>query len=207
MSGYGNIYLANRKPVWPYNVVYTPYLVLRDAWQVCKYVNLNKFQVTVQNLDRVDPSTSDARSHNHPYDVAITLMGSPIFFQETHLYTEQARDQIRPVLAVYKKYRKEMFEGYVFAIGDKPDNQSWSGFQCHIAEKKAGYLTIFRELHNQLPVTNMQLKFVAGKTIKLTNLQNKKASTVEVGEDGNVTFRIGKSPDFRFYRYEVQPTE
>jgi len=199
----GNIYLENRKPIFPAHVVYIPHLVLRDAWQLARYTNLNRFQITVQNIERVNRQTSDAYLHNHPYCVAITLMGSPIFFQETTYYTGQARDQIRPLLALYKRHRRQMYRGYVFPIGDEPDNSSWTGFQNHDPETSAGYLTIFRELHATEYRRAIPLRFLAGKRIRLTDLRNKKTRTLRVPADGKVRFEISPAPGFLFLRYEL----
>lgn len=199
----GNIYLENRKPMLPAHVVYVPYLVLRDAWHVAHYTNLNRFQITVQNIERVNPETSNARMHNHPYCVAITLMGSPIFFQETTYYTEEARGQIRPLLALYKKHREQMYRGYVFPIGDKPDDASWTGFQNHDPATGAGYLMIFRELRATEYKKPIPLRFVADTRIRLTDLRTSSERTVAVPPDGKVQFEINSAPGFQFLRYEA----
>ncbi|BDD10200.1 hypothetical protein FUAX_26320 [Fulvitalea axinellae] len=200
---YGNIYLENRKPQNPPNVLYHPYLVLRDAWQTSKYLNLNKYQISVQNIDRVNRELSDAYLHNHPYSVALTLMGSPIFFQETHRYTDKARDEIRKLLAEYKLHRKEMYDGYVFPVGAKPDNSSWTGFQNYLPSDDRGYLTIFRELNNENRNGKIKLNFLGGKKIKITDLIKKTSREVTVGKDGAVDFEIADKAGFLFCEYEV----
>jgi len=200
---YGKIYLENRKPVRPAKVVYTPYLVLRDAWQVSKYLNLNQFQITVQNIDRVNRKVSDAYLHNHPYCVAITLMGSPIFFQETQYYDESDREQIRPLLRLYKKHRREMNKGYVFPIGEKPDNASWAGFQCHNPQRGSGYVTLFRERKNEVASRQIALRFLGGESIKITDLRTGDSRRVSVPQDGRVDFQIERAPDFLFCRYKL----
>ncbi len=199
---FGNIYLENRKPNNE-PVIYKPYLVLRDAWHVSKYLNLNKFQVTVQNIDRINPQKSDAHLYNHQYCVAVALMGSPIFFQETHYYTKQARREIKKLLALYKKHREEMYKCFVFPIGEEPDNKSWPGFQFYNSDQKSGYITIFRELNNKENKKDICLKFLTGKKIKLTNLQTGKMFNAQVSKEGNITFKIDKPADFRFYKYEL----
>ncbi len=199
---YGLLYLENRKPRFPAWVSYRPHTVLRDLWQVAKYINLNKVQCSVQNVEAVDPNWSDARLHNHPYSVAIALMGTPLFFQLTSRYSPAARDQIRALLSVYKQHREEMYQGYVFPIGDKPSNRSWTGFQNHNFDTGAGYLTIFRELHNPEPEQTLRLRFVAGKTLLLAHLCRGEERTVEVGEDGKVAFGIGQPAGFLFCRYQ-----
>ena len=198
---YGSIYLENRKPKRPPQVVYVPYLVLRDAWQVAKYLNLNKFQLTVQNVDRVDRSKSDAWKHDHAYCAAQTLMGLPIFFQETHYYTEKARRRIRPLLALYKKHRLEMAKGFVFPVGRKPDNRSWSGFQDHDPESGSGYLTLFRQIENTKEEEVVRLHFLGGKSLELEDLRSGRKWSVRADPKGRVSFRIPKAGGFLFLRY------
>jgi len=200
---YGNIYLENRKPINPINVLYHPYLVLRDAWQVSKYTNLNKFQVSIQNIDRVNKAASDAYLHNHAYSVAISLMGSPIFFQETRYYSEAARNEIKPLLDVYKKHRKAMYKGYVFPIGAKPDNNSWTGFQNYNPSSKVGYLTVFREINNKEIHQKITLRFLKNKEIKLTNLMTGEITQTAIDKKGNLNLSIENPIDFRFFKYEV----
>lgn len=200
---YGNTYLENRKAVNPGEQIYVPYLVLRDAWQLSKYVNLNKFQITVQNIDLCDTIFSNAHKYTHPYSVAIALMGSPLFFQETHLYSQKARDEIRPLLEIYKEHRKNMFKGYVFPIGDKPDDRSWTGFQCHNPGTSTGYLLIFRELNNKQPESQLRLRFIKNKKLVLTDLLSGKKLNVKADQNGFVPFRIENPADFKYFEFQV----
>ncbi|MCF6360344.1 MAG: alpha-galactosidase [Cyclobacteriaceae bacterium] len=202
---YGNVYLENRKVTTARaNVQYVPFKVLRDAWLLSKYVNLNKFQVTVQNIDMTkDTTKTDAKKYNHPYVVGISLMASPIFFQETHFYSEKAKTEIKPILAVYKKHREEMYAGYVFPIGDEPDNKSWTGFQNFNPETNSGYFTIFRELNNNEPEKWIAMKFIKNKKVKITNLETGKSTTEIIGETGELKFEIVQPAGFLFLKYET----
>jgi len=199
----GNIYLANRQPERSREVVYVPYLMLRDAWQVSRYLNLNKFQITIQNIDKTDKTVSNAYLYNHPYSVAIALMGSPVFFQETHYYSKEARDQIRPLLTCYKQYRTEMYKGFVFPIGDKPDDRSWTGFQNYHPESRSGFLMIFRELHNNQEKSQIKLNFVKGKTLSITNLVTGEKSKIKVSQDGFAWFQLENPASFLYLKYET----
>ena len=201
---YGNIYLANRKTdtVRP-DVQYVPHCILRNAWQLSKYVNLNKFQVTVQNVDNVrEGAPTDAGLHSHSYAVAIALMSSPIFFQETHYYEGAARDEIRNLLAIYKQHREAMYQGYVFPIGDEPNNASWTGFQNHNTETGEGYLTIFRERLNDSPEGTLQLHFLKGQELTFVDLLTDKTWTQTLGPQGELQVTITESPGFLFLKYE-----
>ena len=198
---YGCIYLENRKPDKPENVVYIPYLVLRDIWHVAKYTNINKFQTSIQNVGMTNRKVSDAYLHNDPYAVAIGLVGTPLFFQETHNYSQESRDQIKPLLATYKKHRYEMYDSYVFAIGDEPSNANWSGFQWCNLEKKSGYLMVFRELDNKDVEQKLSLHFLKNKTLTLTNLETGFLTQKAVGNNGVLNFKITQPAGYQFFKY------
>ncbi len=199
----GNVFLANRTTPQGRPTVYVPSLVLRDAWQVSKYINLNKFQISIQNIRMTDKESSNAYLYNHPYSVAIALMGSPLFFQETHYYSDQARKEISALLEIYKKQREEMYKGYVFPVGMIPDDTNWTGFQNHNPATNSGYLLIFRELNNQLNHEKIQLYFTRGKKVNLTDLMTGKSFSEQADSQGGLEFEIKKPADFLFLKYNI----
>ena len=199
---YGCVFLENRKPKLPENVVYTPYLVLRDLWHLSKYCNLNKFQGSVQNIDMVDKEKSDAFKYNHPYSAAIPLMSTPLFFQETQFYTPRAKEQIKTVLSAYRKVREDIYQCFVYPIGYEPDNASWAGFQAHHPEKQIGYISLFREIDNREPETDIKLRFLKDKKLSFKNLLSDEIFEKIVDEDGNVSFTIPENAGFLFLKYE-----
>lgn len=199
----GNVYLENRKPSMPANVIYRPYLVLRDAWQLARYVNLNEFQLSIPNVDLVDKEKSDAYLYPHTYCAAITLMGSPLFFGLTQLYTEKARAALKGLVRTYKSQRDEMSKGYIFPIGRMPDNASWTGFEDLLPGRDEGYLMLFRELHNTSPSGSIRLSFIRNKQIEVTDLLSGQVKQLLVDRDGFASFVIQQPADFRFYRYKV----
>jgi hypothetical protein len=200
---YGNIFLENRKPQFPRNVVYHPYLVLRDAWHVAHYTNLNKFQVSYQNVEMVDTVVSDAYRYSHDYCLAITLMATPLFFQETHLLSVNARKEVKDLIQIYKQYRVEMYDGYVYPIGDEPSNLSWTGFQNVSDDNMQGYLLIFRERLNLDNSRKIALKFLSGRYVELKNLKTGNIDKLAINKEGTVDFFIDKSGDYRFYKYNI----
>ena len=166
-------------------------------------MNLNKFQISVQNGDRFNKSVSDAYKHSADYLVAQTLMGSPIFFQETHYYSDKAREQIKPLIKAYKSVRDQMYKGYVFPIGEEPDNKSWSGFQNYNSESDLGFLTIFRQIENNETNKTIKLKFIENTQLELTNLMTGEKRVVIAGPKGEVSFEIEKAADYLFFQYKV----
>ncbi len=198
---YGPIYLENRKPVRPLWVVYRPHTVLRDLWQLARYLNLHRFQGSVQNVDMVDKNRSDAHLHPHSYAVAIPLMSIPLFFLETKYYSDEARNEIRPLLAEYKKHRELIYRGQVHPIGNKPDNGSWTGFQCHLEDEKCGFLTVFRERCSIADEAALELGWLRNQNILLTNLLDGTSCERNVDHRGEVQFVIEEAPGFLFLKY------
>ncbi|MFI3303485.1 MAG: hypothetical protein SNF68_03190 [Rikenellaceae bacterium] len=198
---YGCVYLENRKPTMPINVVYVPYLVLRDCWHLAKYTNINKFQTSIQNVDMVLKSASDAHLHTQSYATAIGLSGVPLLFMETHFLSDSSREEMKNIFANYKKHREEIFDSYAFSIGSTPDNKSWSGFQY--VNNNFGHLLLFRELNNTSSRESIKLEFLKDVKLKLTNTMDETTTYVDVDSQGCAEFTIEKCGDFRLYRYEI----
>jgi len=200
---YGCVYLENRKPKVPSNAVYIPSLVLRDIWQLSKYNNVNRFQTTIQNIDMVDRQLSDAFLHNHPYVLAIGLVGTPLFFQETHFYSDEARIQIKDLLKKYKAQRERMYEQFVFPICDVPNNSNWTGFQWIDTKKENGYLMVFRELNNLESEKQIELRFLKNKKLEINDLETGESTEANVSDNGKFSLKIETKAGFKFLRYKV----
>ncbi len=198
---YGSIYLENRKPDHP---IYIPYLVLRDAWHLTKYLNINKIQTTVQNVHLVDPKSSDAAKHNQEYALGIGLTGTPLFFQETRRYEGEDRNTVAKVLKVYKQHRDHIYESYAFPVGEEPNNKTWSGVQYIKPGSKTGYLYLFRERLNTQKSKVIRLEKLAGKTIAFKELLTGKSWVGSVDKDGSVKFTIPEPATFMFIQYNEQ---
>jgi hypothetical protein len=203
---HANVYLENREngppPLKRLNHVrYTPRLVLRDAWHLAHYMNLNQIQLSVQNRDRVVADLTNCREYPHDYGFAITMMGVPLFFQLTQLYDEAAREQLRPIIALYKAHRDALLGGYVFPVGDEPCDRAWCGFQCHSPEDDAGYLTVFREAHNKEQEARLALHFARRRTVALTDLRSGGTTSQQAGPEGEIELRLDAAPAFGFYAY------
>lgn len=200
---YGSIYFQNIQEALPEHLIMVPYHVLRQHWLMSKYFNSNKLQVLLQNPKRVDTRYSDADKHGHGYCFAMGLPFIPIFFQSAQYLDEAGRQELKSLISLYKEYREKMFDCYSFPIGETPTNASWAGFQFINDKQDEGYLLLFRELHNGEVNKPIQLKFLAGKKLKISNLKSKQTKEVEVSKDGFVTFTIANPADYSFLQYKV----
>jgi len=200
---YGSIYFQNIQEALPEHLIMVPYHVLRQHWLMSKYFNSNKLQVLLQNPKRVDTRYSDADKHGHGYCFAMGLPFIPVFFQSAQYLDEAGRQELKSLISLYKEHREKMFDCYSFPIGETPTNASWAGFQFIKDKQDEGYLLLFRELHNGEVNKPIQLKFLAGKKLKISNLKSKQTKEVEVSKDGFVTFTIANPADYSFLQYKV----
>lgn len=200
---YGSIYFQNIQEALPEHLIMVPYHVLRQHWLMSKYFNSNKLQVLLQNPKRVDTRYSDADKHGHGYCFAMGLPFIPVFFQSAQYLDEAGRKELESLISLYKEHREKMFDCYSFPIGETPTNASWAGFQFINDKQDEGYLLLFRELHNGEVNKPIQLKFLAGKKLKISNLKSKQTKEVEVSKDGFVTFTIDNPADYSFLQYKV----
>jgi hypothetical protein len=202
----GSIWLENREPKsGSYAFIDAiPYLILRDTWEMARYLNNNKFELPVVNFSAVDTNKSDAHLYSQTYAVALGLSGIPVFFQTTRLLSPEARGEIRDFLNIYKKERDQMFSDYVFPVGDEPDNASWTGFQWIDPSSDTGYLLVFRERLNQASVKNIPLHFMhKGVSLNVENLLTGATGKASL-EDGNaIRLNIFHPGEILFLKYKI----
>ncbi len=201
---YGSIYFQNIQESLPAHLTMVPYQVLRQHWLMSRYFNSNKLQVMLQNPKRANPERSDGPEHSHAYCFAMGVPFIPCFFQSAQNLDADGREEIKKFISVYKENRKEIFNCYTFPIGDKPDNESWSGFQMiNSKEGGSGYILLFRELHNSQSHKDIQLKFLQGKAIKITDTENNRSFIEKASSEGKVNFKIDAPASYLFLKYSV----
>jgi hypothetical protein len=181
-----------------------PYQVLRQHWLMSKYFNSNKLQVMLQNPKRTNPERSDAPQHSHSYCFAMGVPFIPCFFQSAQYLDSTGQTEMKNFISRYKKHREAIFSCYTFPIGDKPDNQSWSGFQMiNDTAPQSNYLLLFRELHNTQTHRSVPLKFISGKTIRFTNIETGKSWSQTASADGSIDFEMKMPGSYLFIEYAI----
>lgn len=200
---YGSIYFQNLQEALPEHLAMVPYHVLRQNWLMSKYFNSNKLQVLLQNPKRVDKNLSDAYLHSHAYCFALGVPFVPVFFQSAQYLDEEGRKELKAFISLFKKHRKAIFESYSFPIGETPDNESWSGYQFVDESRSQGHILLFRELHNKEVNKEIRLKFLANKTIRITNIETGKTEDKLVSPSGLVTFMIDNPAEYTFLSYTI----
>ena len=203
---YGSTYFQNIQEGQLPHLTMVPFQVLRQHWLLSKYLPSNKLQVLLQNPKRVvRPDLSDAREHGHGYCFAMGLPFVPCFFQSAQYLDDAGKTELAELIKGFKTCREDIFTSTTFPIGDEPCNAAWTGFQMVSTRRDGGHLLLFRERHNTESKNSVKLKFLAGKTLTLTDILHDVAPrTVAVGADGSVEFEITQPADYRLYRYEVK---
>lgn len=200
---YGSIFFQNVQEGLPPHLTMVPYHVLRQHWLMSRYFPANKLQVMLQNPERTRADLSDAPEHGHDYCFAMGLPFVPCFFQSAQYLSPRGRDELKPLIRVYKQHREQMFSAFTFPVGDLPDNSSWSGFQMAEPAGDRGYLLLFRERHNEAAERNIRLRFLAGRALRIEDLLTGDTRTAKVADTGECGFSIPKAPGFVFLRYEA----
>jgi len=201
---YGPMYFQNIQNNFPNHIVYVPYISLRGHWTMSRFYNMNDLQLHWQNPSRTNPKLSDAYLHSQSYAAMSAFVGAPSCFMLTQLLKSEERVELKKTIGTYKEHRKEIYESFVFPIGDEPNNASWAGFQMYHPEKKAGYLMVFRELHNAQKTQELDLKFIKNKKIRLTDVERGELiSETLIENEGKITLSIPNPASYRFIRYEI----
>ena len=204
---YGNLFLQNRRLAMENKnnkgSTYVPRRILRDQWTVANYLNLNQIMFNVQTTEHVDPQYSNARLYGDVYSFAIAMMSSPLFFTETWRYSPEDREAVKHMISIYKKYRGDLFQGYVFSLGERPNDASWTGFQNYHPGKDYGYLTIFREINNTEESKSIQFHFLKNVDLELEDLLSGEKKSIRTDADGYAEFEGVDPASFRFYKYSI----
>ena len=201
---YGSIYFQNIQESLPAHLTMVPYQVLRQHWLMTRYFNSNKLQVMLQNPKRANPERSDGPQHSHSYCFAMGVPFVPCFFQSAQYLDAEGQEELKTFISRYKKHRDEIFNCYTFPVGDKPDNQSWSGFQMINEDNGSGnYILLFRELYNRETSREVKLKFVSGKTIRISDIETGISRMEKVPESGIVEFSIKDPGHYLFLNYSL----
>ncbi|MEM6883991.1 MAG: alpha-galactosidase [Verrucomicrobiota bacterium] len=158
----GNLYLSNRSVGRPRlrHTEFKPHLQLRDTWHLAHYLNLNQFQLTVQDVAKLTDREGKRSGYSHAYAFATAMLGLPILFQLTQMLETEARDELRPFIKIYRQHRRALHAGTVFPIGAMPNGKQWSGFQIHDRATGTGYLLLFREIGCDESTCHMELSEV-----------------------------------------------
>lgn len=134
---YGVIFLENRYEGKGYSNSYSPYLTLKNQWDLAKYVPLQNLQIEFLNIRKPNYSAE--------YRLAITYFSNPLAWFEPSNLDYETMDIFKNGLLIYKEHRQAIFNGSILPIGQRPSGHSYTGFISYNQQEEYAYLLLFRE--------------------------------------------------------------
>jgi hypothetical protein len=198
---YGNIFLENRYTDWQN---YYPYWILRNLWQLSKYVPAEKLQIEFlnkwRNAAKYGADVFAPANYSFEYLFATTMSGQPLaWFEGTGLPAEASK--IKNLIKSYRKIQHDFHTGTILPIGEEPSGRSWTGFQS--MKENSGYLIFYRE-NTPEAVASVKTWLPFGAKVKCTPvLGNGKAMEATVSKTGTIDVALPKINDFVMYQYQI----
>ena len=143
---YGSIFVENRYT--KYGISY-PYKVLKNLWDISRYLPSNRFQFELINpeLNKESYPADDIfapQYYTMDYLFAAVMLSNPLFWMEIQFLSKERRAELAPLLNIWKEHRKALAKADVMPIGERPNGRSLTGFYVS-ADGKPEYLLVFRE--------------------------------------------------------------
>lgn len=144
---YGTVFVENR---YHRSGNSYPHRILRNLWMLGRYLPTSKFQFEMINPDLYtecypenDPFVPSL--YGQDYLFASVMLSNPLFWQEMQFLPQARREELRPIMKVWKEHRSELANADVCPIGEKPSGRSFTGFYIS-KQGKPKYLLLFREV-------------------------------------------------------------
>ena len=210
---FGTIFVENRYLIRKTDAqrVYYPWRVLKNLWEIARYVPPERVQFEFANLILGaknteipwDP-TSLLTPHNcsWEYVAAVPLMAGPLCWLEPSSLPADTKAAIRKVLDLHRAIAPELGRGCTLPIGQRPDGHSWTGFHCFDPQTpESGLLAVYREDADSADSTFDLANLPAGE-LTFTCLSHPAAQLPERTSNG-LRFQIESRNAFRLYRYRT----
>ena len=115
-----------------------------------RYLPTSKFQFEMINPELYtecypegDPFVPSL--YGQDYLFASVMLSNPLFWQEMQYLPQARRDELNPIMKVWKAHRAELADADVLPIGEKPSGRSFTGFYVS-RQSVPKYLLLFREV-------------------------------------------------------------
>lgn len=178
----GPLFVENRYTDW-HN--YWPHHTLRVAWQLAHWVDPVRLRLEwLNNARNAEKYLGDplAPANYRPDALfATVMMCAPLGWFEIQHLPESYFEEAAPLIAKWKTHREAMQRGTILPVGAAPDGYAWTGFVSLAADRKSGYVLMFREL-NDLPNYDLELPLWSEVKGKIEILAGEGTATFENGK-------------------------
>lgn len=147
VNRYGNIFLENRYTDW---ANYYPHRTLRNVWQLAAFLPPQWLQAEFLNIARnqdryaAEDPLSPARV-GQTYAFAASWAAQPLAWMELTGLAPDALQALAPDIRAYRRIQEDLHGHAIFPIGSEPDGSQLTGFQSFSADRRSGYLLLYRE--------------------------------------------------------------
>lgn len=160
---YGTVFVENR---YTKTANSFPHRVLRNLWDICRYVPSNRFQFELVNPDLYKDSYYEGDPlapslYDMDYLFSTVMLSNPLFWFELQHLSKARKDELKKIMPVFCEHRERLANADVMPIGEKPDGTSLTGFLVTICNK-AEYILAFREF-TERDEMEIKLKEMPGK--------------------------------------------
>jgi len=178
---FGTIFVENR---FTKTANYFPHRVLRNLWMISKFIPANRFLFELVNPDLNHSSYQEGDPfvpslYSMDYLFATVMLSNPLFWMELQFLSEQRKNELAPLLEVWKKYRSDFCSADVIAIGEKPSGCSYTGFFVRL-EGDYSYVLLFREVTTREETT-----------MECTDLKNSEIEILASNCEAEITVKEG----------------
>lgn len=196
----GNLFLENR---YTDSGRYYPFHTLRNLWMLSKYFPPELLQIEFLNNWRNAakyPLNDPFAPSNYKFDYifAISAMAQPLAWLEASNLPSEAYT-ISPFIKKYQSIMADIHHGTILPIGDKPNGNSWTGFQS--LQENSGYFLVFRERNND-EVKELETLLPGNRKVVFEKVysSNQNAS-VKSKENGRIEVKLPEQNSFILLKY------
>ena len=184
---YGSIFVENR---YTLSQNAYPYRVLRSLWGFSKYLPTTRFQFELVNPDLGKESYAAydvfaPSLYGMDYLFASVMLSNPLFWMELQFLPENRRQELKPIMKVWKDIREDIAASDISPIGERPTGRSFTGFK--IKGKERSYLLLFREVTEK-----DSYEFDLGENVEVVNTLISNTEISARASDGHIDVRFAE---------------
>ncbi len=197
---YGILFVENRYTDFRN---YYPHHTLKNIWILSKYFPTTKMHMELLNNTRNAELYADDLLAPKNYDIdylfASVMVSNPLMWMELQHLPSKETLMLKKIISVYKKHRENFKDAAISPIGQKPDGNSFTGFNIKLYDN-TGYLILFREFVEQNDFV-FDVKEVSEITKYKILASNDNIAEVETADKGKLRASFCKKGAYVFARY------
>lgn len=132
---------------------YFPHQTLRNVWKLSRWVDPMRLRMeflnNTRNVEKYGDDPLAPRAYRADYLFATVMVTNPLGWFEVSNLPEDYVADVSKLVAVWKTHRAALAGGRIHPIGQAPDGTSWTGFASVGADRRSGYVLVFRELNER----------------------------------------------------------